>query len=85
MAILSVQNVDEYKEKYAKQLEERSVELGKPITDEMLTEAIYKKLSDKADIDYFSFYKSFNPNGKFSNSETYRATLMTMNQTTLIL
>ena len=75
MAILSVQNVDEYKEKYAKQLEERSVELGKTITDDMLTEAIYKKLSDKADIDFFSFYKSFNPNGKYSNIETYRATL----------
>ena len=75
MAILSVQNVDEYKEKYAKQLEERSVELGKTITDDMLTEAIYKKLSDKADIDYFSFYKSFNPNGKFSNIETYRTTI----------
>ena len=75
MAILSVQNVDEYREKYAKQLEERSIELGKTITDDMLTEAIYKKLSDKADIDYFSFYKSFNPNGKFSNIETYRATL----------
>ena len=70
MAILSVQNVDEYKEKYAKQLEERSVELGKTITDDMLTEAIYKKLSDKADIDFFSFYKSFNPNGKYSNIET---------------
>jgi len=47
MAILSVQNVDEYKEKYAKQLEERSVELGKTITDDMLTEAIYKNYLTK--------------------------------------
>jgi len=75
MGILSVQNVDEYKKKYEKQLQRRSNELGKPITDEMLTDAIYKKLSGKADIDYYSFYKSFNPNGKFSNIETYRTAI----------
>ncbi len=38
----------------------------------MITKAIYKKLSGKADIDYYSFYKSFNPKGKYANLDTYR-------------
>ena len=38
----------------------------------MLTKSIYQKLSSKADIDYFSFYKSFNPEGKYANLDTYR-------------
>ena len=61
MGMLTTQNVDEYKQKYAKELEARSAEIGREITDEMLTESIYKQLSGKADIDYYSFYKTFNP------------------------
>tara|TARA_R100001594_G_scaffold62451_1_gene96795 strand:- start:310 stop:3426 length:3117 start_codon:yes stop_codon:yes gene_type:complete len=72
MSLLSVNNVTEYRQKYGNDLEKKSAELGKPITDEMLTKAIYQKLSSKADIDYFSFYKSFNPEGKYANLDTYR-------------
>ena len=72
MSLLSVNNVQEYRQKYADALEQKSSEIGKPITDEMLTKSIYQKLSSKADIDYFSFYKSFNPEGKYANLDTYR-------------
>ena len=72
MGMLTTQNVDEYKQKYAKELEAKSAEIGREITDEMLTESIYKQLSGKADIDYYSFYKTFNPEGKYANLETYR-------------
>ena len=58
MSLLSVNNVQEYRQKYNDALEKKSAEIGKPITDEMLTKSIYQKLSSKADIDYFSFYKS---------------------------
>ena len=72
MSILSVANIDEYKEKYADELNQKSVEIGKPITDEMLTKAVFRKIASKADVDYYSFYKSFNPNGKYANIDTYR-------------
>ena len=72
MGMLTTQNVNEYRQKYAKELEARSAEIGREITDEMLTESIYKQLSGKADIDYYSFYKTFNPEGKYANLETYR-------------
>ena len=72
MGMLTTQNVNEYRQKYAKELEARSAEIGREITDEMLTESIYKRLSGKADIDYYSFYKTFNPEGKYANLETYR-------------
>ena len=72
MSLLSVNNVQEYRQKYNDALEKKSAEIGKPITDEMLTKSIYQKLSSKADIDYFSFYKSFNPEGKYANLDTYR-------------
>ena len=72
MALLKAANVDEYRQMYGEALAKREKELGKEITDEMLTEAIYKKLSGKADIDYYSFYKAFNPQGKYSNLATYR-------------
>ena len=42
----------------------------------MLTKSIYEKLSSKADIDYYSFYKSFNPQGKYANLDTYEFKLM---------
>ena len=72
MSLLSVNNVQEYRQKYADALEKKSVEIGKPITDEMLTKSIYQKLSSDADIDYYSFYKAFNPEGKYANLDTYR-------------
>ena len=72
MALLKAANVEEYRQMYGEALAEREKELGKEITDEMLTEAIYKKLSGKADIDYYAFYKAFNPKGKYSNLATYR-------------
>jgi len=72
MAILSVKNIDEYRQKYAKELAAKEEQVGKIITDEMLTDAIYKKIQGKADVDYYSFYKSFNPDGKYSNIENYR-------------
>ena len=75
MSLLSVNNVQEYRQKYADALEQKSVEIGKPITDEMLTKSIYKKISSKADIDYYSFYKSFNPEGKYANLDTYRVSI----------
>ena len=58
MGVLNAKNVEEYKAMYGEALAEREKELGKPITDEMLTEAIYQKLSSKADIDYYAFYKT---------------------------
>ena len=75
MSLLSVNNVQEYRQKYADALEQKSIEIGKPITDEMLTKSIYKKISSKADIDYYSFYKSFNPEGKYANIDTYRVSI----------
>jgi len=83
MSLLSVNNVQEYRQKYADALEQKSIEIGKPITDEMLTKSIYKKLSSKkdgdgnalVDIDYYSFYKSFNPEGKYANLDTYRVSI----------
>ena len=75
MSLLSVNNVQEYRQKYADALEQKSSEIGKPITDEMLTKSIYKKISSKADIDYYSFYKSFNPDGKYANLDTYRVSI----------
>ena len=72
MGMLTTQNVNEYRQKYAEELEARSAEIGREITDEMLTESIYKQLSEKADVDYYSFYKTFNPEGKYANLETYR-------------
>ena len=45
MSLLSVNNVQEYRQKYAEALEQKSIEIGKPITDEMLTKSIYKKIS----------------------------------------
>jgi hypothetical protein len=75
MSLLSVNNVQEYRQKYADALEQKSIEIGKPITDEMLTKSIYKKISSKSDIDYYSFYKSFNPKGKYANIDTYRVSI----------
>ena len=72
MAILQQKNVEEYKQVFAEQLAAKEAELGKPITDDMITKAIYKKLAEKADIDYYSFYSAFNPDGSFSNIDTYR-------------
>ena len=78
MSLLSVNNVQEYRTKYADALQKKETELGKPITDEMLTKAIYKKIASKADVDYFSFYKSFNPEGKYANIDTYRVATNTL-------
>ena len=72
MAVLSVKNLEEYRQKYANELAAKEEEIGKVITDEMLTDAIYKKIAGKADVDYYSFYKSFNPDGKFSNIDNYK-------------
>ena len=72
MGMLTTQNVEEYKQKYAEELKAKSMELGTDITDEMITEGIYKNLSGKADVDYYSFYKTFNPDGKYANLDTYR-------------
>ena len=72
MAILQQKNVEEYKQVFAEQLAAEEAELGKPITDDMITKAIYKKLAEKADIDYYSFYSAFNPDGSFANIDTYR-------------
>jgi len=72
MGMLTTQNVEEYKQKYAEELKAKSIELGTDITDEMITEAIYKNLTRKADVDYYSFYKTFNPDGKYANLDTYR-------------
>ena len=86
MSVLSVSNINEYKEKYANELEARSIEIGKPITDEMLTKAVFNKIVEKADVDYYSFYKSFNPEGKYTNLETYRVATndMDSNDTDLV-
>ncbi len=72
MAVLSVKNLEEYRQKYANELAAKEEEIGKVITDEMLTDAIYKKIKGKADVDYYSFYKSFNPDGKYSNIDNYK-------------
>ena len=72
MGVLSVKNLEEYRQKYANELAAKEEEIGKVITDEMLTDAIYKKIAGKADVDYYSFYKSFNPDGKFSNIDNYK-------------
>jgi len=72
MGVLTVKNIDEYRQKYAKELAAKEEEVGKIITDEMLTDAIYKKVQGKADVDYYSFYKSFNPDGKYSNIDNYK-------------
>ena len=72
MGMLTTQNVEEYKQKYAEELKAKSIELGTDITDEMITEGIYKNLKEKADVDYYSFYKTFNPDGKYANLDTYR-------------
>ena len=72
MGVLTVKNIDEYRQKYAKELSAKEEEVGKIITDEMLTDAIYKKVQGKADVDYYSFYKSFNPDGKYSNIDNYK-------------
>lgn len=86
MSVLSVSNINEYKEKYANELEARSIEIGKPITDEMLTKAVFNKIAKDTDVDYYSFYKSFNPEGKYTNLETYRVATndMDSNDTDLV-
>ena len=38
MGMLTTQNVEEYKQKYAEELKAKSIELGTDITDEMITE-----------------------------------------------
>jgi len=71
MAILQQKNIEEYKQVFAEELAAKEAKLGKTITDDMLTKAIYKKLS-RADIDYYSFYSAFNPNGSYANIDSYR-------------
>ena len=75
MAILPVSTIDEYRKMYAEQLAAQEQKLGAPITDEMITEKIYGVVKQKADVDYYSFYKAFNPEGRFSSIDAYRETL----------
>ena len=75
MALLSVANVDEYREQYAEELAAQEEKLGAPISNELITEKIYGVISQKADVDYYSFYKAFNPDGKYSNIDSFRETL----------
>ena len=72
MAILQQKNIEEYKQVFAEELAAKEAKLGKTITDDMLTKAIYKKLASKADIDYYSFYSAFNPQGSYANIDSYR-------------
>jgi len=60
MAILPVSTIDEYRQMYAEQLAAQEQKLGAPITDEMITEKIYGVVKQKADVDYYSFYKATN-------------------------
>ena len=75
MALLSVANVDEYRKEYAEALAAQEEKLGAPISDDLITEKIYGVISQKADVDYFSFYKAFNPDGKYSNIDSFRETI----------
>jgi hypothetical protein len=75
MALLSVANVDEYRQQYAEELAAQEEKLGAPISNELITEKIYGVISQKADVDYFSFYKAFNPDGKYSNIDSFRETI----------
>jgi len=75
MALLSVANVDEYRKEYAEALAAQEEKLGAPISNELITEKIYGVISQKADVDYFSFYKAFNPDGKYSNIDSFRETI----------
>jgi len=75
MALLSVANVDEYRKEYAEALAAQEEKLGAPISDELITQKVYGVVSQKADVDYYSFYKAFNPNGKFSNIDSFRETI----------
>jgi hypothetical protein len=72
--MITVANVNEYKEKYEKELREYEQRTGKTVTDELITKKVYDALSKKKklDIDFYSFYSSFNPQGKYSNIENYR-------------
>ena len=55
MGMLTTQNVEEYKQKYDEELKAKSIQLGTDITDEMITEGVYKNLSRKADRDWETF------------------------------
>jgi len=72
--MITVANVDEYKKKYEKELLEYEQRTGKTVTDELITKKVYDALSKKKnlDIDFYSFYSSFNPQGKYSSIENYR-------------
>ena len=71
MSLLTVTNVNEYREKYGDQI-------GESVTDQQITDAIYKKLSNKANIDYFSFYSAFNPEGEYANINNFRSSIKDM-------
>jgi len=71
MSLLTVTNVNEYREKYGD-------EIGKSVTDQQITDAIYRKLSNKANIDYFSFYSAFNPEGEYANINNFRSSIKDM-------
>ena len=75
MALLSVANVDEYRKEYAEALAAQEEKLGAPISNELITEKIYGVISQKTDVDYYSFYKAFNPDGKYSNIDSFRETI----------
>ena len=75
MALLSVANVDEYRKEYAEALAAQEEKLGAPISDELITQKVYGVVSQKADVDYYSFYKAFNPDGKYSNIDSFRETI----------
>ena len=71
MGILTVANVNEYREKYGNDLREG-------VTDQEITDKIFERLSEKASIDYFSFYSAFNPEGDYSNINYFRASINDM-------
>ena len=71
MGILTVANVNEYREKYGNDLREG-------VTDQEITDKIFERLSEKASIDYFSFYSAFNPEGDYSNINNFRASINDM-------
>ena len=70
--MITVANVNEYKKMYEKELTNYAKEKGTTVTDEFITKKVYDALSKKANIDFYSFYSSFNPEGKYSNIENYR-------------
>ena len=70
--MITVANVNEYKKMYEKELTNYAKEKGTTVTDEFITKKVYDALSKKADIDFYSFYSSFNPEGKYSSIENYR-------------